>query len=493
MILNMDNTDPKLTNNNTAIDKSNDSSDLLSMLNVIRQLYEVSRVVLSSHSASAVLMSLAVEVQTLIIKLRAMRQRWEIHLPFKEASTVDFVSWSKWAEQLSTVIGSTDIRTCLNPSSKVPSCHCLFDLYHEATQALEDNTKAVDMTDPCQLIHYHSTMQGALTNSREQCLDTISQLISSCLSESHGLDTSAVANLTEIRTICSALLKELSEELYSMHEQQVKIFNAQDYERLANRILRESEYEGSVARREARDVMHNWRNGVPEGKLEESRKEQIENTKEEIRRTKHGVKLEQYVNLDADFASQLSEFGRFLFNRRHDITRAELRQLIHLLYCVYFYQNDALQQAEYSKVESVSADAMTDTCPPLPVCFQQKLRDSQVAVKCFYVTLKRIEPYINNSGADVPGSTPELCAKYKDWSWCHLQIAFEKLGFLPKNSSKAAFANFINSLFSHRTSGSVQRALYRNDNVNSPNIVADVVKEFQSVLSLVKPSSSTTK
>ena len=58
----MDNTDQKLTYNNAAIDKRIDSSDLLSMLNIINHLYEVSRVVLSSYSAAAVLMSLAVEV-----------------------------------------------------------------------------------------------------------------------------------------------------------------------------------------------------------------------------------------------------------------------------------------------------------------------------------------------------------------------------------------------------------------------------------------------
>ena len=134
-----------------------------------------------------------------------------------------------------------------------------------------------------------------------------------------------------------------------MHEQQVKIFSAKDYERLADRILYESEYEGQSARREARDAMHNWRNGVPVGKLEESRREQIEHTKEEIRHTKHGVKLELYVNLDADFSSQRSEFGRFLFNRRRDITRTELRQLIYLVYCVYYYQTDALQEADKPK------------------------------------------------------------------------------------------------------------------------------------------------
>ena len=493
-LFDMNNTDQILTTASTANDKIADSSDLLSMLQVIQQLYADSRIVINSHSAAAILVSLAVEVQTLLTKLRAMRQRWEIHLPFKEASAVDFVKWSNWALQLASEISSADCRTCMKPGSTSPSNHCLLDLYHEAKQTKGESNEEQDLTDPRQLLQHHAAMQTELTTQREQCLEAISQLVASQFTESLGLNITGLSDLATVRSACSTVLTQLAKELDLMHEQQVKIFSSKDYERLADRILFESEYEGQMACREARDVMHNWRNGVPSGKLEESRKEQIEHTKEQIRRTKHGVKLEQYVNLDADFASQRSEFGKFLFNRRHDITRAELRQLIHLVYCVYFYQSDALQEAGHTvSVAAVPHDTDPEVFLSLPVDFMQQLRESQVAVKCLYRILRCIEPYINNSGADVPGSTPELCAKYKDWSWCHVQMAFEKLDFLPKNSSKSVFSTFINSLFPHRTESSVNRALYRNDNVNSPNIVADVVKEFQPVLSLVKPSSSTSK
>lgn len=485
----MDNTEQKLTKANGAIDKNADSCDLLSMLDVIRQLYAVSRIVLNSYSAAAILVSMAVEVQTLLTKLRAMRQRWEVHLPFKEASTVDFVDWSKWAAQLATAIRTTDGRTCI-ASTTAPSCHSLLDLYHEATRTEVEEEESTDLIEPKQLLQYHITLQATLANQRESCMDAISRFVAARFADVQGFDMAGLCDLTTVRTACSELLSQLSKELDLMHEQQVKIFNAKDYERLADRILYESEYKGQEARRDARDTMHNWRNGVPAGKLEESRREQIEHTKEEIRHTKHGVKLEQYVNLDADFSSQRSEFGRFLFNRRRDITHDELRQLIYLVYCVYYYQTDALQEADKPKsIMPASATEEPEKSLPLPVEFMQRLRDSQVAVNCLYRILRRIEPYINNSGADVEGSTPELCAKYKDWTWYHLQAAFEhdKLGFLSKNSSKSAFANFIHGLFPHRTVDSVQRSAYRNNNVNSPNIVEDVVKEFQPVIALVKP------
>lgn len=489
---NMNNTEKKLTTSDTTIDKSVDSCDLLSILNIIEHLYYVSCRVINNYSETAVLVSLAVEVQTLLTKLRAMSKRWSVHIPFKEATSVDFIKWSNRAVQLSNEIRSADFRTSLTPGDESLSSHCLIDLYHEAKQTLDECTETTDTTDPKLLLKYHEAMQEELTNQRERCIETISQMIYSQFSEEKDVKLSGMQNIDTVRDICSSLLMELASELDSLHEQQVKIFNPKDYERLAYRILYEPEYEGQIARREARDSMRNWRNGVPEGKLEESLKEQIEHIKEEIRHTKHGVKLEQYVNLDADFYDQRSEFGRFLFNRRRDITRTELRQLIYLVYCVYYYQTDGLQETDKPKTEIHESDTeTTKTYPPLPVEFNQQLRENQIAMNCFYGILCRVEPYINNNGYDVAGSSPELCTKYKDWTWYHLQTAFEKLRFLPGNSSKKPFSSFINSLFPHRKESSVNRALYRNSNLNSPNIVADVVKEFQPVLTLMSSSKTT--
>lgn len=485
----MNNSDTRLTIGNITNDKSADSSDLLSMLNIIDQLYDVSCIVINSHSAAAILVSLAMEVQTLLTKLRAMRQRWTVHLPFKEASTVNFVDWSNRTKQLSIAIKTADTRKCINPANTFPSSHCLLDLYQEAKNASAPNSENEDMSDPKQLLQHHAAMQEELASKREQCVDSISQLVSSHLTKREGLNISTLNDLSTIRSSCSTMLIELSEELNLLHEQQVKIFTAKDYERLADRILREEEYEGPIVQREARDIMHNWRNGVPTGKLEESRKEQIELTKEEIRRTKHGVKFEQYVNLDDDFYSQRSEFGRFLFNRRRDITRTELRQLLLLAYCVYYYQKDALQESEPQVPDSVDPDSVTkETCPALPTDFNQRLRESQSAMKRFYGILRKIEPYINKGGSSVHGSTPELCARYKGWTWYHIITAFEQLEFLPHNSNKAAFAQFIHNLFPPRTESSVSRSVYRNPNVKSTKIVADVVKEFQPVTLLMKSS-----
>lgn len=473
----------KVTTLHNISDNNSDSSDLLSLLDGIEQLFNAGRIVICSHSAAAVMFAIAFETQTLLTKLKAMHRRWETHLPFKEACTVDFVDWSNRMSQLSSFIKLSDCRYCLSQDKTNPSSHCLIDLYEQT----KDNTTSVgDTIDPKQLMQHHAAMQDNIAVHREQCIEAVSKLVFGQLSQRRTLHLDIFDDTDAVRSLCSELLAELSEELLQLHEQQVKINSPEDYERLADRILLEAEYNGPTARREARDIMHTWRNGVPTAKLEESRKNQIEQTKEEIRKTRHGVKLEQYVNLDDDFYSQRSEFGRFLFNRRKDITREELYELVRLVYCVFYYQKDAVYEAEQHATTAATVESSENETLSLPTTFTQSLRESKAAVKLFYSILHRIEPYINKGGANVGDDNSSQCDRYKDWTWYHLQVAFEELHFLQSNSNKTAFGEFINSVFSHRKAQSVTRSLHRNTNVNSPSIVADIVKEFEPVRSLIK-------
>ena len=311
------------------------------------------------------------------------------------------------------------------------------------------------------------------------------------LTNKHTLDLTHPIDLQSSCSICASLLTELSELLQLMHDQLVKFISPQEYDRLAERILLEAEYEGPKARREARETVVNWRNGVPIKSLDSERKEQIEQVKEEIRKTKHGVKFEQYVDLDKDLTSQRSEFGRFLFKRRREITRSELRELIQLIYTIYYYQQDARQPIGSS--EPLTSDIthypldiehQTSDFPELPSDFTQELRDSKVATLRFYRILLEVEPFMNSGKPD--GCTEEEQTHFRGWTWCYLQTAFEQLDFLPKNSSKAPFADFIHHVFPHRTKDSVERSLHRNTNPNSLNIVADIVKEFAPVKELWK-------
>lgn len=483
--------DNKMTTSNASRDKVHDSSDVLSLLQVVEQLYTASRSVINSYSSTAIFLSMAMELQTLLTKLQAMHRRWSVHLPFKEASSVDFKNWSSRAAQMAEEILRGDNRFCLDTAKDIPSCHCLVDLYDQAKQntAGTAERESVIETDARQMLSRRSVTQKILNDKRTECVDAITAMVAKQLSDRHNIDLSSIGDLQSARTVCSSLLTELSDLLLQMHNQLVKLIDAHEYERLAERILFEEEYEGPRIRIEAREAVLNWRNGVPVKNLDADRTEQIQQTKEEIRKTRHGVKLELHVDLDADFQQQRSEFGRFLFNRRRDITREELRELILLVYKVYYFQQDAIQEVRQRAGISAPADGKmpegdSPVNPPLPADFSQDLRENEAAVSLFYDILRKIEPYINSGKPE--DSTPELLERYKDWTWHHLHAAFEKLGFLPQLANKSDLTRFFNSVFPNRSESSVNRTLYRNTNLNSPQIVADVVKEFEPVKSLIK-------
>lgn len=493
----MNNPDNRQTSATYTGDTKPDSADVLSLIQVIERLYEAGRSVINRHSATAVLMAMAVELQTLLVKLQAMHRRWEVHLPFKEASTVDFSLWSNKVAQMAAAMRGGDCRNCMDVGSDIPSCHCLADLYDLAqSQTAETATNTIE-ADAKQMLIRRSTLQDALRGQRDLCVEAITQMVTLQLSVKHTLDLSPLTDLQTCRTVCASLLTELSELLEQIHLQQVKFISDQEYDRLAARILLEAEYDGPKARREAREMVVNWRNGVPVKSLDHERQQQIEQVKEEIRKTKHGVKFEQYVDLDKELLSQRSEFGRFLFKRRCEISRSELRELIRLVYAIYYYRQDARQPigqtnpaADPIDLPTVNSDRQTSDilhqisdCPTLPTDFSQKLRDSQAATMCFYRILIKAEPFINSGKPE--GCSEDDLAHYKDWTWCYMQMAFEKLGFLPKGSSKAPFADFIHQLFPRRKKESVERSLHRNTNPNSPNIVADIVKEFSPVNSFL--------
>ena len=110
----MNTNDNRMTTFNASRDKGHDSSDVLSLIQVVEQLYTASRSVINSYSATAILLSMAMELQTLLTKLQAMHRRWSIHLPFKEASSVDFKEKSSLAAQMAEEMLRGDYRFCLN-------------------------------------------------------------------------------------------------------------------------------------------------------------------------------------------------------------------------------------------------------------------------------------------------------------------------------------------------------------------------------------------
>ena len=56
-------------------DKKQDKSDVLSLLMVIKRMFEMSQEVLNTHSQTALMLSVTLEAQMLLMKLQVMKER----------------------------------------------------------------------------------------------------------------------------------------------------------------------------------------------------------------------------------------------------------------------------------------------------------------------------------------------------------------------------------------------------------------------------------
>ena len=91
-----------------SMDNLSDNSDILSILESIETMFDVCRKVHNSYTQASLMLSITTEAEMLLLKLRVMQDRWKTHLPFKEASTIDFYRWATKIEQMAIAVGGTD-------------------------------------------------------------------------------------------------------------------------------------------------------------------------------------------------------------------------------------------------------------------------------------------------------------------------------------------------------------------------------------------------
>ena len=118
-----------MNKNYSQSDTKSDRSDVLSLLTTIEDMFRISQQTLNEYSRTSLLLSIAIEGQMLLLKLQVMYERWQTHLPFKEACGVDFYDWAKKIETVLKKIDNKDDTAPKKNDAYCPSKHFLLDLY----------------------------------------------------------------------------------------------------------------------------------------------------------------------------------------------------------------------------------------------------------------------------------------------------------------------------------------------------------------------------
>lgn len=485
-----------MTRINIQSDIQKDKSDVLSLLTTIEDMFRASRNTFNEYSRTLLLLSVSIDSQMLLEKLRVMYQRWQIHLPFKEACGVDFYDWVKKMDVMRRQLDDENDDAKDMPNAYCPSKHFLLDLYAIIPKAESESGPSAP--------YYEETIISDFLRSQERMRKVIAGKwpeYKHLLSDHtlHRLSERLNANLDglysdsgNIQRVCRELLADLAVELSRLSDMSLRVIKGDEYVRLAERIVSEPEYDGRKAQREALAYFSKWKNGVPEDQVESERKYEIEMAVSFISDMKYGRFLGRYVHLKDDVERQMRGLGRFLYTYRLEIGKDELRLLLEQVYRIHYFLEDQRQsqgQAATSpestpikETEPIGGDKVSDI--DLPNFINHDLRVNALARNKFLKVLREVGPYVGRNLTLEEKNSPAGKA-YIGWKWHHIYNALSILEIITPKTPQNAFADFMSQVLPGRKSASILRSLYRNFEKKQTSIQADVIDKFRPVKQMI--------
>lgn len=485
-------------------DKRQDKSNVLSLLKSIERIYNLCQDVLNTYAQRALMLSLVIEAYMLLLKVRVMRERWQLHLPFKEACKVKFDKWGKKIEKMGRSFSDSENSEDSEPIDEYcPSKHFLLDLY----DSLPENTEEEGYSP-----YYKETNINRFLAAQDQMRQEIadqwqsyykqrfSDHVVNKLGEEEGLDLDILRDDDEdIADACHEVLLDLSAELYKLHDLIEPDIQPEQFVRLADRVLYESDYAGREARKSARHDVKQWKNKTPKSRREVTRKGEIDTSIHLISDMPYGPLLAEYIGEDYEIKGHSEELGQFLHHVREDISIQHLTDLMEQLYRIRFFRESkeiedaakaAKLAAETAKATEGDTQPSTTAIPERPKLdrfFKKELSGDADATSFFYDILHRTERYMNDRFTDEERKNKDT-VMYKKWKWNHLRVAFEKLGFIEEGTPKESFAKYIEKVFPNQTAEAVKRSIqrYKESAFGFDKIVDEIVIEFGDVKEMIE-------
>lgn len=503
------------TSKNLSIEQQHDNPDLESLLQTIESLYSVCRTVFNIHTQTTIMLSITIEAQMMLMKLRIMKERWRFHLPFKEACTVDFFDWGR---KINNIV--KDILSCINKgetfSEYCPSKHYVLDLHEmlpEIVSAPEHSPYYKEL-DVQNLICLQDKIRQQLNKQWETYMTRLSDVVSFKVDESIG---DVLPPLREkgypIRMACCEVLHQLAEELYQLDEMPSGVIQSELFDRLARRVVCESDYNGLKAQKAARRYVDNLKNVTPKTEWEKRCKIEYRLAVHSIYNMKYGRKVFKYLAKNYNIEEQYAGFGQFLHSFRADISREELYGLMEQLYRILYFHDaiEAQKTVEEICVQTVAPDTATISSPkdaksvyiyrrsiptvrpPLPRFFSGSLTSNHEATTAFYDVLHHIGFYIGRPLLAEEKNKLQT-GNFEGWKWSHLFEALKKTGVIRKDTPKKWYADYIAKTLPYVKADNVRRSLnsrgaYGEDVSTFNNIVNSIVDEFKIVSRLLLKST----
>ena len=488
------------------IDSKTDNSDLLSILQSIESMFEVCQKVVNGYTQAALMLSITTEAEMLLLKLQVMEERWKVHLPFKEATNVNFYTWGKKIEQMAKAVGGGEgaVDSEYSLDEYCPSKHYLLDLYECLDESSSHNGGAPYYADPdvSKFINEQARIRSKITRKWNEYRLKFSALVPRELNE--HLDSVLLAlsdHNVNIRMTCHTVLRNLSAVLYKLYDAPGDVISADQFKRLAKRVMDEDEYGVPSTMKKADHELKEAKYNHPGDQWEEWREDHINVSRDLIMGMTMESKVFGFLEEGNNMFTNPAGLGNYLWSVRNNISSGDLCDVIELLYRIAYLERDREQQQSMSAekeastqdVQSESKDALAVyrrrkaaklQKPVLPKFFNTKLTSNVQAIDAYYEALHECGFFIGRALIEEEKNDVNL-RYYAGWKWKHLRDAFVKLGFFRADSNKRGFAQNLADVFHYLDAAKIQRGFnnrggYTDSNANT-RIINDIIDEFEDV------------
>ena len=490
-----------MNKNYSQSDTRSDRSDVLSLLTTIEDMFRISQQTLNEYSRTSLLLSIAIEGQMLLLKLQVMYERWQTHLPFKEACGVDFYDWAKKIETVLKKIDNKDDTAPKKNDAYCPSKHFLLDLYAILPKTEQSEKPYYLETDISSFIGMQEHMRRVMVGRWPEYKHKLSDHTILKINERETVNLDPFHdNVENIRNTCISVLTELTAELSRLSGMSLRVVKGDEYARLAERIIHETEYGGEKAERDAKAYFSSWKNRTPEEQADADRKYEIEIAVNFISEMKYGRFLGRYVHLKDDMDKQMKGIGKFLYTYRLEISIDELQRLMQQLFRIHFFLEDERKSkaetglqptattADDAQAIQKDASSVTDIqeCDiKLPTIFHHDLRTNREATALLIKKLRVAGKYMGRNLTKKEKEHPEA-QPYVLWMWHYLMQAFLDLEFIIPETTQVDFSKFLAQVLPGKKEANIRQSIYRNCDKKSASVVADIRDAFLSVKRLIK-------
>ena len=385
------------------------SSDMLSALENLEQMFHAYRFCMNGHAANAVLMGMAMEAQTLALKMKAMLGRWNKYLPFHEVMDVKF---DHWQEQVSEWIEVLEMNASEEVKAKYPWLEVcneyMLDLYALTEHTDEEDNRVVrapefyevGIKDDYQreMAAYMDRTDSLLQdmedgNDDEDWREAVASMATDSLRETYTADMTMLYSYDHEREVVEKMEQHIREQFDSLRN----LVYADMYALIALRFLQNQLCDLQAlfckalpnemfirlstrlffrhclcSYREGETQVNKWHNGWPETKLKKNAQKKKEDLMKQLTERPYGKKLQEYITMDSPNLFGDSNFGRFLFSNRHEL-KVEDVQYIHKV-CRELNLLNRLISEEGEEVQTQSAPIR-----PLDDC-ERKILEKVVAL-----------------------------------------------------------------------------------------------------------------